>query len=100
MKTFSSQGLQLSAGQKRRQQFEKQASVAFLNPILAQQTAEAIAAAAKVERKPLPKQWELVYTTRGTPCVMDAFGFGGYEGKQVEVLGTWDKYGNFYPDRP
>lgn len=98
MKTFSSQGLQLSAGQRCRQQFEKQASVAFLNPILAQQTAEAIAAAAKVERKPLPKQWTLVNTTRGTPCLSDVFGFGGYEGKQENVLGTWDTYGNFYPD--
>ena len=55
MKTFSSQGIQLSASQRNMQAFQAKVRGQFLNEVLRQQTEEALAAAAVEHEKWLNK---------------------------------------------
>ena len=76
MKTVSFQGTQLSPGQQRRLEQQRQVQ-AFMNPVLAEQVAQTIKViderkeqGAKPER-----QWFPVSDTRGTPSFAEWMGY-------------------------
>lgn len=76
MKTVSLQGIQLTTGQKLRQQ--QQAHVrAFMNPILQASVEETIKSLDKRKEegaKP-ERQWFLDYQSTGTLCIAEHMGF-------------------------
>lgn len=79
MKTVSFQGAQLSAGQRRQLAFQQQTKTAFLNPFLADQIEQTIAAVDRMKEQGIkgenPNKFTLESTTKGTPWVGDAFGY-------------------------
>lgn len=105
MKTFSSQGIQLSASQRNMQAFQAKVRGQFLNEVLRQQTEEALAAAAVEHDKWLNKYRFDKYETDiamsqlkkvSAFCAADCL--YGYEQYQpCTTLGCYDHLGNFYP---
>jgi hypothetical protein len=79
MRTVSQQGLQLSAAQRRQLAFQQQTRAAFLNPVLEQQLADALAAADRFKEQggkyENPNKYHVESTAKGTPWVGDCFGF-------------------------
>lgn len=76
MKIVSFQGVQLSAGQRRRLE-EQQRTRAFMNSTLQQQVNETLATLDSRQSQGVKpeRQWFLERQERGTPCVADMFGF-------------------------
>lgn len=76
MKTVSFQGAQLSPGQRRRLEQQRQVQ-AFLTPVLAEQVAQAIEVLdARKEQGAKPeKQWFLVSDTHGTISIAEWMGY-------------------------
>ncbi|MDH4550365.1 hypothetical protein [Pseudomonas sp. BN607] len=76
MKTVSFQGTQLSPGQQRRLEQQRQVQ-AFMNPVLAEQVAQTIKVLeVRKEQGAKPeKQWTLVSESRGTTCIADWMGY-------------------------
>ena len=76
MKTVSFQGTQLSPGQQRRLEQQRQVQ-AFMNPVLADQVAQTIQVLeARKEQGAKPeKQYFLVSESRGTTCIAEWMGY-------------------------
>ncbi|MFP3403594.1 hypothetical protein SB757_03075 [Pseudomonas sp. SIMBA_065] len=76
MRTVSFQGTQLSPGQQRRLEEQRQVQ-AFMNPVLAEQVSQTIKTLdARKEQGAKPeKQWFLVSDTRGTPSFAEWMGY-------------------------
>ena len=76
MKTVSFQGAQLSPGQRRRLEQQRQVQ-AFMSPVLAEQVAQTIEVLeVRKEQGAKPeKQWFLVSETRGTTCIAEYMGY-------------------------
>ncbi|WP_026020437.1 hypothetical protein [Pseudomonas putida] len=76
MRTVSFQGAQLSPGQQRRLEQQRQVQ-AFMSPVLAEQVAQTIQVLdARKEQGAKPeKQWFLVSETRGTTCIAEWMGY-------------------------
>lgn len=77
MKTVSFQGAQLSPGQRRRLEQQRQVQ-AFLTPVLADQVAQVIEVLdiRKEQGAKAEKQWFLDSDTRGTPSIAEWMGYG------------------------
>lgn len=83
MRTVSFQGTQLSPGQQRRLDQQRQVQ-AFMNPVLAEQVAETIKVLDQLKEqgaKP-DRQWFLVSDTRGTPSFAEWMGYGSDSAQQ------------------
>lgn len=76
MRTVSFQGAQLSPGQQRRLEQQRQVQ-AFMNPVLAEQVAKTIEVLEirKEQGAKAEKQWFLVSDTRGTPSFAEWMGY-------------------------
>lgn len=83
MKTVSFQGTQLSPGQQRRLDQQRQVQ-AFMNPVLAEQVAETIKVLdQRKEQGAKPdRQWFLVSDTRGTPSFAEWMGYSSDSAQQ------------------
>lgn len=78
MRTVSFQGIQLSASERRRLQFQQQTRQAFPNPALAASVDAALERQREAsEQGPQddPYKFRLEYQSRGTPWVGDVFGY-------------------------
>lgn len=76
MRVARFQGTALTSSERRRLD-EQRRSRPFVNPVLAQQVSDTLAALERRKEtgaKP-ERQWFLEHEAKGTPCVADAFGF-------------------------
>ncbi|WP_238214275.1 hypothetical protein [Pseudomonas sp. PAGU 2196] len=76
MKTVSFQGAQLSPGQRRRLEQQRQVQ-AFLSPVLAEQVSQTLAVLdiRKEQGAKAEKVWTLASETRGTPSIAEWMGY-------------------------
>lgn len=70
MRTVSFQGTQLTKGQKRRMNEQRQARSSFINPVLARQVEQTFKAV-----EALKELWFFDYEEKGTLCIVDWVGF-------------------------
>lgn len=73
----SFQGSQLSPGQRRQLEFQRTAQAAFLNPVLAEQVAEAIKVMdVRKEQGVKPERiWFMEREENGTSCIAEWMGY-------------------------
>lgn len=76
MRTVSLQGVRLTESDRRRLALQQQAR-SFMNPVLQQQVAEALAQVDRLQSQPHddPYRYRLDYQAKGTPFLGDVFGF-------------------------